>query len=392
LRPPRCNQTTHICTYSTESGTSVEVPDSRAAEYSDFSVASPPNGTVRYPLYAENRAYFSVFDMLSVTQSHRLDSTSTETSPDDKASPVVVGNECALWFCIKSCSISVNEGYQRQTLQGSWSEIVPVERSSRTVADYIFANDGIPEYMNTDSGTWYMITHEAMTALRGFMSKITTGRVHADPNTVSSSSDWAEVMWNATTTAATDREGGHILNDWVSTLALSLTADIRQNGRLQYQHSRPHTQTEQQQTQKLDSAPILLPLLRKTYHGSAVKLTPFVKVQWLWLIYPGIMMLLGSLYLARTIDVSARAGVPAWKGGVLPMLFSRIDDDIRERVGSNDDHIMNIPGGLDSRTRDVRVSMYYRPSKNADVGTNQESGCGTWRFRAVENDEDDLRG
>jgi hypothetical protein len=90
------------------------------------------------------------------------------------------------------------------------------------------------------------------------------------------------------------------------------------------------------------------------YDGYATQLAPFIRVQWLWLIYPCAMILLSIYYLCYTIIASARDGVSAWKCGALPMLFCRVDDNIRERVGDG----MDEPDGLEERIGHLSVAMY----------------------------------
>ncbi|KAK0629998.1 hypothetical protein B0T17DRAFT_206942 [Bombardia bombarda] len=312
---PTCNKTTGTCTYSTHSGTSINDPI-HAAEHSTFIVA-PSNGTV-HPIESTNRAYFSVFDMLSLTKAAGQD-------------VAVTGNECALWFCIQSYSVSVSDGKQNETVEGTWSTTTLQHGSGIRGTEYVFVD--VPEGLNTDNGTRYSVTHEAMTALRGFMAGVTSGTVSADVNVVDYTSDWVEAMWNATNS----------LQDWISTFADCMTVEIRQNGK-----------TSGQQTSK--------------YNGSAVRLAPFIRVKWHWMIYPGVMILLSIYFLFHTIIVSARDGVSVWKGGALPMLFCRVDDNIHDHVADG----MDVPDGLEERVGHIRIAMYR--------GEN-----GQWGFRTTED-------
>ncbi|KAK3336707.1 hypothetical protein B0T19DRAFT_396425 [Cercophora scortea] len=234
----RCNQTARTCTYSTTSGTFIDDPID-AADHSSFRV-SPSNGTV-HPIDAPNRAYFSVFDMLALAQ-----------PPDQNAT--VTANECALWFCIQSYIISVSEGVQNQTTAANWSTVALQHGSGLRGSEYVFVD--IPTQLNVNNGTRYSVTYEAMSALRSFMAAVTSGTVYADFNTIDYSSDWVEAMWNATTDN---------LQDWITTFALSLTVKIRQNGKI-------------------------TPGSEGRYNGAAVQLAPFIKVQWRWMVYPGVMM------------------------------------------------------------------------------------------------------
>ncbi|KAK3694910.1 hypothetical protein B0T22DRAFT_86826 [Podospora appendiculata] len=298
----RCNQTARTCTYSTSSGTSIDDPMD-SADHSSFRV-SPSNGTL-HQIDATNRAYFSVFDMLALTQPSGQNVTAT-------------GNECALWFCIQSYLISVSDGSQNQTTSGNWSTTALQHGSGLRGSEYVFVD--IPSQLNVNNGTRYSVTYEAISALRSFMAGVTSGTVYADFSTIDYSSDWVEAMWNATTDS---------LQDWITGFALSMTVEIRQNGKT---------------TGASDGR----------YNGAAIQLAPFIRVRWCWMIYPGVMMLLSIFFLFHTIVASARDGVSAWKGGVLPMLFCRVDENILEHVGDG----MDVPDGLEECVGQIKVAMY----------------------------------
>ena len=98
-----------------------------------------------------------------------------------------------------------------------------------------------------------------------------------------------------------------------------------------------------------------------------------MKVQWLWTLYPLILIILSIYFLFHTIISSVRNGVSAWKTSALPMLFCRVDEKLRERAGD----AMDEPDGIEERVGDLRVAL-----SRADDGQ--------WGFRMVSDDE--LRG
>lgn len=222
-----CNQTSRTCNFTTDSGTLIVDPID-AADHSSF-IVSPSNGTI-HPVKSANRAYFSVFDMLSV---NRL---------SGQSSLAVSGTECALWFCIRGYQVHVNEGKQNQTIIGDWSNTTLQHGNGFHGSEYVFVD--IPDKFNGDNTTRYSVTNEAMIALRGFMADVTSGTLHADINMLDYSSDWVEAMWNASDSP----------QDWIGSLAHSLTVEIRQNGK-----------TNGQPTNR--------------YNGAALRLAPVVKVQ-----------------------------------------------------------------------------------------------------------------
>ncbi|KAK3987012.1 hypothetical protein QBC44DRAFT_401223 [Cladorrhinum sp. PSN332] len=221
-----CNETARMCTYSTASGTSIMNPMD-SAERDAFRVSSS-NGTL-HPINSTSRAYFSVFDLISITQS---------TDEGTMAS----GTECALWFCVQAHRISVNNGIQNNTIVGNHSTISLALTNSAHGGEHVFVN--IPTSLNTDNTTRYAVTHEAMLALRSFMTSITEGTVMTTLNAIDSSSDWVEAMSNATSWDS---------SRWIETFASSLTNEFRLHGSVSSSST-------------------------KSYDGSATQLTPVVKV------------------------------------------------------------------------------------------------------------------
>ncbi|KAK4647658.1 uncharacterized protein QC761_103360 [Podospora bellae-mahoneyi] len=315
----KCNKTANTCTYTTGSGTSI-VNSMDPGERSIFKVA-PTNGTV-HKISSTSRAYYSVFDFLSVTQT-------------EETGLLLAGSECALWFCVEGLKIWVEDGKQNQTRVANHSLTSLTMTSAAHGSEHVFIN--IPPSLNTDNATKYVVTREAMLALRNFMSSITMGTVTTTINTLDSSSDWVEAMWNATTGD---------LNQWINTFAASLTNEFRLHGAV--------TQTT-----------------KKRYDGDATQMTPVVKVRWYWLMYPAFMILLSIYFLFHTVLACSMAGVRAWKGEVLPLLFCRVDEGLYERGRAG----LEIPGGLEKRVAGENVAMY------------RSAEDGGWGFRTVEHGE-----
>ncbi|KAK0747922.1 hypothetical protein B0T21DRAFT_446740 [Apiosordaria backusii] len=315
----QCNRTANTCTYKTASGTSI-VNSMDPGERSIFRVA-PTNGTV-HQIASTSRAYFSVFDFLSVMQT-------------EETGLLLTASECALWFCLEALKISVEDGRQNQTRVANHSITSLAMTNSAHGAEHVFIN--IPSNLNTVNTTKYAVTHEAMLALRNFMASITMGTVTTTLNTLDSSSDWVEAMWNATTGD---------LNQWISTFAASLTNEFRLHGEVTGSST-------------------------KRYDGAATQMTPVVTVKWYWMLYPALMILLSIYFLFHTIVACSRDGVRAWKGEVLPLLFCRVDEGLYERGRDG----LEVPGGLEKRIAGERVAMYR---------SVEDRG---WGFRGVEERE-----
>ena len=318
-----CDETTQLCTYTTASGTSFDSPIN-SFDHSIFKV-SPSNGT-QHPINSSHQAYFSVFETLYLTQA-------------ENESPEVSAYECAAWFCVHSYLVNVTEGRPYQFLYGNWSNTSVSFPSSSHGAEYVFV--AIPEDFNAATGATYAVSYEAMSALRTFMKATMSGTVIIEPAMVDYSSDWAEAIWNSSSS-----EGG--LSSWISTFVLSMSSEIRQRGII---HS-PQT---------------------KQYSGCALQLAPFIRVQWLWTVYPGALILLSLWFLCYTIWASTHDEVSVWKSGALPMLFCRVDANIHTKVKDG----MDIPDGLDERIGHTHVALRHGED-------------GVWGFRSTSEDEDEI--
>ena len=335
-----CNETARTCTYSTVSGGLAIEDATDSAEHGVFKV-SPSNGSA-HPLGSTSRAYFSVFDTLALTRSA-------------DAGVTVKAHECALWFCVQAYAISVREGKQTQSIAGNWSTVAVVhereeEEEGEGGSEYVFVN--MPDDLNVVNGTRYAVTRRAMAALRGLMADITAGALSVDANALGYSSDWVEAIWDATAASGISGGSGGIsggggkgLHDWIANFAQTMAAEIRRRG-----SAEAASQT--------------------VYRGSAVEMAPFIRVRWVWMLYPTVMVVLSVGYLVGTMVASARDRVAVWKGDVLPMLFCRVDGEIMRRAGD----AMEVPGGLEDKVSRIRVAL-----------AREEDG--RWAFRMVEEEE-----
>ncbi|KAJ6443090.1 arginase family protein [Purpureocillium lavendulum] len=166
----------------------------------------------------------------------------------------------------------------------------------------------MPPSMNLPEQSRYSVSDRAVRTLRAFMNSLIEGSFEHSPGLASYSSDWIEAMWQATSD----------LSSWISKISLIMTNEVREHGTIR------------------DPNDI-------NYEGSAFKLANYVHVQWYWMIYPGVFLLISLSYLLSTIVAGARDGVVAWKGDSLPMLFSHIDP----RILALGPEKMDVPKGLD---------------------------------------------
>lgn len=311
------------CSWSTPAGTHVN-SSSTVVGQQLFTVA-PTNGTAHL-LNSTERAYLSIFDLIAL---------------DQTAYPAVAtAQECALWFCMHSYNITVTNGNTTEIMLETWSNTT-VEHSASSAAAPRYLFVGAPASMNTVNSTAYSVTQTALQALRSFINPLVTGWGFTAADASYNTSDWVTSMW-----AATADDPGR----WINTLAHSITLEVRQKGTVRSSEEGGDMR----------------------YAGTSERLTSVIRVQWWWLAYPGVLLILSLYYLVHTILTSARDEVSVWKGSALPMLFCRIDPNIHRRVGS----ALDVPTGLDDRVGHLRVALYR--------GEN-----GEWAFRTTAEDGED---
>lgn len=95
--------------------------------------------------------------------------------------------------------------------------------------------------------------------------------------------------------------------------------------------------------------------IRSTQHSTVIdgtvwKMETFVRVRWLWLIYPCALVLLGSILLAITIAMSIERRRPIWKSSILATVFHGLSDD--DKVGS-----LLKTSDMETAARDLRVRL-----------------------------------
>ncbi|KAL7620429.1 hypothetical protein AAE478_009424 [Parahypoxylon ruwenzoriense] len=323
------------CTYTMPSGTSISHPNSNTGSEFHFTV-SPSNGSaanVFSSADSQQQAYFSVFDMMSVS-STTSSFSSFHSSP---AKTRIRAYECALWFCLQALNVSVTNGVQSSTTLATWSKTAFSGETSAHFDELAFVD--VPEdQLYVRNHTRYAVRADALGALNSFMDSLTLGNASevaaAASGTLVYSSDFVEAMQNATSD----------LDAWIGRLALSMTNDVRLSG----------------------DAPDAARTLE--YSGTAYIMASHVRVNWYWVVYPLALMLLAFCYLAQTVWRTARDQVCAWKADSLPLLFCRVQQSIRTRIGD----AMNVPEGLNDRVGRTEVELVRRPD-------------GQWLFREPVN-------
>ncbi|KAH9903731.1 hypothetical protein F4778DRAFT_781115 [Xylariomycetidae sp. FL2044] len=286
------------------------------AHHNEHFTVAPTDGSLE-ALNASSQAFFSTFDLLSVAK------TPARTS--------VQAYSCGLWFCLQSYSVIVTNGIQNSTLLANWSKTGFDGETNAHFDEYAFLD--IPPELKANNQTRYSIPTDSIGALRSFMNALMLGNASEIGGVINYSSDWVQAMQNATSD----------LPGWMSRLTLSLTNDIRSSGTVD--------------TSKMFD-----------YSGTAYILASHIRVNWYWVMYPVILMILAFLNLVQTVWRTAHDHVCAWKGDSLPMLFCHVQKSIHALVGDG----MDMPEGLNESVGKAEVELIRKEN-------------GQWFFREPQN-------
>ncbi|KAM3520858.1 hypothetical protein NHJ13051_006607 [Beauveria bassiana] len=262
-----------ICVYNVSSNTSIKVL--RGDDNEAFKVR--PITERPLPREQGTTAYLSIFELVGASE-HKSKTNSK-------------GFECALWVCMKAYDTSMNDGHLSQRIISVWNETQLEKKTNAHLDEHVFIN--VPNEMNTLEHSRYTISARAVETIRRFMDNLTNGWYQDNGGRVNFSSDWIEAI----------HDGLPAMSEWMDQLTLSLSNEFRRHGKLRDSFS-------------------------TSYEGSATKLANFVKVKWLWMLYPPLCLIVSLYYLFATISASVRDDVAIWKGDSMPMLFSCIHPDI----------------------------------------------------------------
>lgn len=59
--------------------------------------------------------------------------------------------------------------------------------------------------------------------------------------------------------------------------------------------------------------------------GNSFRTEPFLRVRWIWLVVPFVVVLLAMIFLVATIVRTSRDGLPVWKTSSLAAVFQGLD-------------------------------------------------------------------
>lgn len=68
--------------------------------------------------------------------------------------------------------------------------------------------------------------------------------------------------------------------------------------------------------------------------GNVGTMVTFVRVQWLWLILPLVLVFMGPIFLLVTRWASKKRNLPLWKASLWPLLFRGLECDVDVRANA----------------------------------------------------------
>lgn len=221
--------------------------------------------------------------------------------------------ECILEFCVKTYNASVKNGNFieteiKSTHQRGTTSMIAAYNHFAYGAGYNF-----PPLNFTDDVGIHTIDPENTFYLSQYINLTFMGSVGDAPDTsngfegqVESSSDVVEALYTLMVGGNNPNATPDVIFD---NTARSMTKVIRANA---------HTSDGTAKTLAL---------------GQALRNETFISVRWLWLILPAAVQLLALAFLVAIIHLTRRAGLEAYKDGVLPVLFHGIDEESRRNIG-----------------------------------------------------------
>lgn len=216
-------------------------------------------------------------------------------------------HECALWFCVKAYNISYASGKRNVEVVGEWDQASPYLYNSSIHETLYFEDPGsmrnfsdLPAEFNAQKHTTFGVTYANSRAIN------TTAVDHL--------AGYAFYNWHNTAVGYLPDEVFAVwqardnLTAYIENLAQSITNVIRSGGTV------------------LDTTDELKSAARSKYGGTVTTTEPYVRVRWVWIIYPAVMLIAGVVYCVLVAVQSIREDVVPWQTSVIaPLLMSIVE-------------------------------------------------------------------
>lgn len=238
-------------------------------------------------------------------------------SPGDHG---LAATQCALWMCVNVWETDVSSGIQNHTIVSTISQMTS-ELNHNNLTWHFHAND------SSESEEYIADTNTFQYLLEALQS-VVFGRITSDGGGYLTSQDSVLGFWNGTTDV--DR--------MIANLATTLTNYVRTAN----------------------------PTPNSRYDGTASQLG--IKVQWVWITPPAVMVAMSVLLLAVVIMRTVASEVSSWKASPLTLLLFSVDGAMKKDA-------------LDLGWPDVVSGAEYGVGDRSVVLRREKDGG--WMFRGV---------
>lgn len=223
----------------------------------------------------------------------------------------VLAYECGLWSCIQARSVNVSNGIVKDALLEHRNE---VNLGPRTQFERIPPAHDDPSFIANNNTDWFnyfgdmsQVAHNLFGALSGSITisanwdveydwgRIPVDNIHSYKDGFGSAADCLHAAW----TYADD------IDAWWARLAKSMTNNVRMNGFVKDEED-------------------------DRFDGTAWSNIVQVRVNWLWLVFPGTLVVLSTIFLVATMVASWHSNLSPWKSFILPVLYSRLEDGLQD--------------------------------------------------------------
>jgi hypothetical protein len=225
---------------------------------------------------------------------------------DDGTWTLATAFQCTMWFCVKSYSASMTGGVFKETLISSWpdlNEIVP-GNSKIDIPSIAPSHPARYSHQNytlkpPDQDTTYSVDTFTFATLKYWLSGVMN-----DLNLESSwASDIGQFFYESQRTNASDPSQRSGPSPLLERMADIMTSYMRSKG-----------------------SPDLKVI------GTTHEMLTYVHARWFWSILPVALVGMTFAFMALTIFLSVRNGIPIWKSSSLALMVHGLSDDISSRI------------------------------------------------------------
>lgn len=226
----------------------------------------------------------------------------------------VLAYECGLWACLQARSVNASNGTVQDVLMDHRNGAEPFKVNNMITGELIFQDDpsfnvnNITDYNLADTPTLEAMRYTLVGALSGAIT--INGNWEVDYA-------WSKLPFEVLNNFADGGFGSAAdclhaawtyvddIDRWWARLAKSMTNDVRMNGHLRAEEG-------------------------GRYSGTAWTDITHIEVRWLWLMFPGILVVLSTIFLIATMVASWQSSLSPWKSFILPVLYTRLEDGLQE--------------------------------------------------------------